>query len=340
MKALIIGNDPFKQYIAKGLNIKERMKYFNPGDVYEDIYYVSHNPKLPTFIKEFALLLKCLRLIKKHQLDAIRAYNGFRAGFVGSLAKWVTKKPLIISLHDDYDALWKNLKLNIALTKFLQWCERRALESCDVCIVVSNYLKKYARLHGAKNVEVVFNKLNLKQYHSKPFTVVSVGRLNLVKNHETTIEAVQLARAQGYNVRLLIIGNGVLEKQIKKKLTYPDGLITSVPNTFLPMILHQCDLGVSASLNEGFGIGIAEFQACGLPIIASDIPGTKDIVDKKNALLFHPMDVAKLAQYIIAVKERKELREQLIDRSVECGDKFEWESLALKEKEIIERYKL
>ena len=339
MKALIIGNDSMESYLDKGMNMKEREAYFNPGGVYDEVFYVSHNPKLPTFVKEFALYIKALRIAKQNKVDVIRAYNGFRAGWIGSLIKKRIKKPLLISLHDDYDKLWLNLKLNKVTTKLLQWCERKALEKCDCCFVVSTYLEKYARLHGAINVHVTFNKLNLKQYHSKPFTLISVGRLNVVKNHETTIEAVRLVRGLGYNVRLLIIGSGELAGVFKKTVKFPDGIINAVPNSFLPMILHQCDCGVSSSLNEGFGIGIAEFQACGLAIIASDIPGTKDIVTSKNALLFDAMNVNQLVKQIIRVKTDKELRNKLINCSVRDGDKFEWNKIVRKEKELIERYK-
>jgi glycosyltransferase involved in cell wall biosynthesis len=105
------------------------------------------------------------------------------------------------------------------------------------------------------------------------------------------------------------------------------------------MILHECDCFISSSWNEGFGISLAEAKVCGLPIIASDIPGTKDIVDENNALLFNPSDVAELLEKIIAIKTHKELREELINKSLEDPDKFEWEKIELQERKLIERYK-
>jgi hypothetical protein len=78
-RSLIIGNSPMEEYYAKGFSKTERVKYFNPDGVYEDWFYVSQNPKLPTFIKEISLFFKALGI--------------FAAGVVGAkIASYTPKK--------------------------------------------------------------------------------------------------------------------------------------------------------------------------------------------------------------------------------------------------------
>jgi len=338
MKGLIMMNDSMEEYFKKGFTKKEREEYFNPAGVYEEVFYVSHNPKLPTFLRELDLYFRALAIAKFNKVDIIRCYNSWRLGYIGARLKKKLKIPLIISIHDDYDALWDNLGLNPFIKKLLRHTERKALDACDMCLVVSTYLHKYATLHGARNVEVVFNKLNLEQYNTKQFTVVSVGRLNPVKNHSATIEAVKLLRARGHKLRLLIIGNGSLEKNIRKELGEQDGLITTIPNTFLPMMLHECDCFCLPSLNEGFGIAFAEAQACGLPIIATNHPSVSDIVNRDNAIIINPVSVSEIANAILKIKQDKESRKRMIENGLRNCEKFEWNQLAQKEKEIIQKY--
>jgi len=339
MKALILGNDPMQEYLDKGFNIEERKKYFNPAQVYEEVFYLSHDPKLPPFIREAVMYLKGLKIIKNNNVDVIRAYNGFRAGYIGALLKKKTKKPLIISLHDDYERLWNVIGLNGFLKKMLLKNERKALEACDQCIAVSNYIGNYAKLHGARNVTVIHNKLQLEQYLERPpFTILNIGRLEQSKNQLIIVEAVNQLRRAGYNLRLLIVGKGKLERQLKKELTSQDGLISRVPNTFLPIILKNVDLYINASFNEGFCVTLSEAQMCGLPIISSDIPGVKDIVNKKNALFFEPSDVAELKEQIMKVYNNTEVKEELSAASVRDSKRFDWNVLAEKEAEIVKGY--
>lgn len=338
MKALILGNDPMKEYLEKGFNMEERKKYFNPSEVYEEVFYLSHNPKLPPGIREFMMYQKGLKLIKNNNIDIIRAYNGFRAGYIGLKLKKKTKKPLVISLHDDYEKLWNVLDLNKTFKKILLKNERTALEQCDHCIVVSTYLENYARLHGAKNITIIHNKLQLEQYQTNPFTILNIGRLNPAKNQLTIIEAVKRLREEGYNLRLLLIGKGKLEKQIRKELTSQDGLINQVPNTFLPIILNNVDLYINASFNEGFCIVLSEASICKIPIISSRIPAVSDIVNEENALFFSPENVNELKEQIKKVIDNKTLRKSLSEANIKNIEKFDWDTLAQKEKELIKRY--
>ena len=78
---------------------------------------------------------------------------------------------------------------------------------------------------------------------------------------------------------------------------------TMQPNTpELLALYHQSDLFVLPSLGECFGIATVEAMGAGLPVIASDVGGTADIIaEGRNGYIVPGNDVSALAQAIEAI---------------------------------------
>ena len=68
-------------------------------------------------------------------------------------------------------------------------------------------------------------------------------------------------------------------------------------------LLQQSDLFVLPSRSETFGVVYIEAMACGLPIIATDCGGPRDIVTKDNGLLIPNEDVDALGEAILYMVE-------------------------------------
>ena len=64
-------------------------------------------------------------------------------------------------------------------------------------------------------------------------------------------------------------------------------------------LLQNSDLFVLPSRNETFGVVYIEAMACGLPIIATDCGGPRDIVTEENGLLIPTEDVNALGNAIL-----------------------------------------
>jgi len=122
MKALLLTNDRWEDYLKKGMIYEERYAYFNPDNVFKDVHLLYHDDKTGSrkvkklnlhyrkgfpIIREFLLVRDAIRIVRKHNIDVIRAYNPWRAGLIGVFCKMFTKKPLVVSLHNDYDKLWE-----------------------------------------------------------------------------------------------------------------------------------------------------------------------------------------------------------------------------------------
>lgn len=134
--------------------------------------------------------------------------------------------------------------------------------------------------------------------------VVSVGRLIPRKDPMTVVRAFELASRSGDS--LTFVGDGALRSDVLRRAR-SGGMDSRVAVTGLvarDQVYRQVagsDLFVSASRSEGLPVAILEAMATGCPVIASDIPPHREIVDAsglRDLPLFRPNDPANLADEI------------------------------------------
>jgi glycosyltransferase involved in cell wall biosynthesis len=110
--------------------------------------------------------------------------------------------------------------------------------------------------------------------------IAAAGRLAEAKNYPLLIEAVALVR-QRMPVRLAILGQGELEgvirQQIERRgLSDAVALLGFHPNPW--KFIARADVFALTSRYEGFGNVLIEAMACGVPVVATASPGTRDII--------------------------------------------------------------
>lgn len=158
-------------------------------------------------------------------------------------------------------------------------------------------------------VDVKQKKIELGMSENTPI-LLSVGELNKNKNHEAVLQA--LGKLKDKNIVYLICGCGVLKEYLERKiqelhlenkaklLGYRSDVIE---------ILKTADLFIFPSKREGLPVSVIEAMAAGLPVIASNVRGNRDLIAKEN--LFEPEDVAALTNLIkkqLEAIENKELK--------------------------------
>ena len=133
----------------------------------------------------------------------------------------------------------------------------------------------------------------------------TVGRLQPVKDHALLLRAFAKVRMQVPEAVLAIVGDGPLRGALEAQAEQA-GLSDAVrflgDRHDVPRLLTGMDVFALSSASEGYSIALLEACAAGLPIVATDVGGNREIVrDGINGRLVPAADVAALATALIAL---------------------------------------
>lgn len=160
--------------------------------------------------------------------------------------------------------------------------------------------------------------------------LLTVGRLAREKNLPLLIDAVgALIEEDHLDVELDVVGDGPAREEVARHIT-DHGLGSRVhlvgrrDGSALVESYDSCDLFAMTSLVDSFGIVLIEAMARGIPVIAPDIVGVRDVViDGINGLLVeHTVESVRAA--VLRVLFEPGLREQLIDGALTYASRYQW----------------
>ncbi len=165
-------------------------------------------------------------------------------------------------------------------------------------------------------------------------TIGYFGRLKKYKCIDHLLHAVPAARRAVPQLRVVIVGDGDDRRRLER-IAVDLGLRDAVEFTgFVPPerkvdLLQQVWFGVTASAKEGWGLTVLEANACGTPVIASNVPGLRDAVrDGETGLLYAFGDTGELARKIVLLAGDADLRRRLSAGALAWSGRFTWEHAA------------
>ncbi len=101
-------------------------------------------------------------------------------------------------------------------------------------------------------------------------------------------------------------------------------------------LLQKMWVKVTTSSKEGWGLTVLEANACGTPVVASNVPGLRDAVrDNETGLLYRYGDLGDLAAKILEVVTDAGLRERLTREGLRWAAEFDWERSADQTLEVL-----
>jgi glycosyltransferase involved in cell wall biosynthesis len=143
----------------------------------------------------------------------------------------------------------------------------------------------------------------------------TIARFDPVKALDVLLDALPALAERVPEVALLLVGHGREERRlharandlrIARQVVFAGGIPDAA------RCLPAMDLFVSASLGEGLPLTLLEAMACGLPVVATRVPGHVDVVeDGVTGLLVPPRDPAALAEAIAVLLGDKPRRRQM-----------------------------
>ena len=152
--------------------------------------------------------------------------------------------------------------------------------------------------------------------------VIDVARLSRQKNHRAVLEATKLARASDERIRLLLVGSGSMEAEIRawiEELSLGHACAITAGRSDVPRLLLASDVFLFPSLWEGLPGGPLEALAAGLPVVTSDIGPLREIAPSFPGAIFMASadDAAAHAEHILhaleAARDRDEARRRFAE---------------------------
>jgi phosphatidylinositol alpha-mannosyltransferase len=174
------------------------------------------------------------------------------------------------------------------------------------------------------------------RYRDGTLNILFVGRFESRKGALYLLKAYRQLRQRGFNCRLLLVGTGPQEREIRRyiatrRLTGVE-LLGRVSDEDKARYFATADVYVSpATGGESFGIVLLEAMAAGTAIVCSDIHGYKGVVRRdQQALLVPPRDVKALTEALARVLGDAELRARLGAAGRERAPQFSWQNITAK----------
>lgn len=163
--------------------------------------------------------------------------------------------------------------------------------------------------------------------------IIILGRLVKQKGHTYLLEALAQVRGHIPDVQLVIVGEGVLRPRLEQQvrdlgLEECVRFCGRVPHTEKVHLLWESSLFVMPSLQEGFGLTLLEAMACGLPVVAFDLPVFHELMDEPCGRFVPRLDSQALAQTIIELLQNEAERGRISAHNLAHVRQFSWENAA------------
>ncbi|MGC8895810.1 MAG: glycosyltransferase [Candidatus Bathyarchaeia archaeon] len=226
------------------------------------------------------------------------------------------------------------------------------LKRARAIISVSNFTAKALRVHGVSNVKIFVsgNAVNAKYISNveplsakKCYDGVFVGRIAKEKGVFDILNVWKKVVEKKNEAKLLIVGTGLELAAVKEKI----GTLGLENKVFLRghcsdrelySLLKSSKIFIFPSLFEGWGIAVAEALACGLPVVAYDIPALKEnFGDCESVFLVAVKDFEGMSSKILNILNMREKDLcKLGNFSENFSRQFVWEEVAKKDLAFLE----
>ncbi|TSD03489.1 MAG: glycosyl transferase, group 1 [Parcubacteria group bacterium Athens0714_16] len=310
----------------------------------------KHAPLLQRLIKYFLSLWKTSK-----DTEVMYVQNAMAAGLPAALVCVIRKIPFIVKIVGDeaWERATQHRLTNKNWEEFLEKPEgglqikimmkiqKWVLGRAKIVTTPSLYMsKEIIKSYGVLPEKIRVNYNAVEETEVSPFKVepiphqiVTTARLIHLKRIDDTIRALSILKIKYPDTSLVIGGDGPeLEnlKQLTHKLNLENDVIFlgKISRAETWQIRKQSSVYVLISTHEGLPITLLTSLAAKIPIVATNISGTNEVVyHEKTGLLIGVGDTEALAKAIERLFEDEKLRNILIQNGLQLlKEKFSWET--------------
>tara|TARA_B100001093_G_scaffold468498_2_gene488529 strand:+ start:445 stop:1500 length:1056 start_codon:yes stop_codon:yes gene_type:complete len=315
--ALAMNKKGYKTILLTTCKAGELHKAFKEHNIETYNYSIPKNTIF--LIKQFIFLI---RFCRQHNINYIYSHLQI-ANFVAVLAQYfISAKVLVCRHHSDY--------VRLGTSKNARFFDKVIGKFAKNIIAISDRVmremqenegvnpNKIIRINNAYDFSL-FPPVNKKiknqiitnyDLMGKDIVLLNVGRLIPLKRQALVLELVYLLKKDGFDIKLLMIGSGQLEKELVKitedcKITNEVVLTGQVNN--VRDYMDCCDLQVHLSESEASNSVVKEFALLGKPsIVCKNVGDFEDYCTNENSYLIPKgFSVINLKSIIVQIINNK-----------------------------------
>lgn len=249
------------------------------------------------------------------------------------------RKPIVAILHHFFGrTIFKEVGPIPALYVYLSEKLVRPVYSRVCFAVVSESTKAEMEAAGFRpeQLTIVKNCVDHSLYHpaqvpKSPVPLMGyLGRLKKYKSIDHLLKAFAIVHQHVPDARLVLVGEGDDRPRLERlvdELGLRDviQLTGYVSNAEKAEFLRKMWFVVNPSSKEGWGVTVIEANTCGVPCIASNVPGLRDsVLDGDTGLLYEYGNIQELAQKMLLLIQTDDLRERLRQGAQAWAKTFDW----------------
>ena len=293
---------------------------------------ISEMQREPNLMNDNSALKKIKEIIRTFQPDIVHTHAS-KAGALGRKAAFDCGVPIVIHtfhghIFHSYFSWWK--------TKLYQLIERRLSKKATGIIAISAIQKnelslKYKICHPSK-IKIIplgfdlspFNEnLKEKREHTRnsyalegsDIAIAIIGRLVAIKNHQMFLDIIEKVNQKTRKkVVYFIVGDGEESDNIQESIKplKEKGMDIRMTSWIKDIATFNAGMDIICltSKNEGTPVSLIEAQAAGIPIIATNVGGIKDIIlEDKTGYIVDKDDIDGFAQKLWELIENENKRQ-------------------------------
>lgn len=245
-----------------------------------------------------------------------------RAPVVGTFHAFAERSTLLTAAVPALRPLWRRLRVRLA---------------------VSEAAAEFIRSRFGDGIRIVPNGSDVELFGKGPAEpapslppgrrLLWVGRLDAQKGFPVAVAAFEQIAGEFPDLSFVVVGEGrdrsavsPLPPHVRRRVV----MAGSVPHPSLPAYHAGADVFVSPAVGqESFGLVLVEAMAAGVPVVASDIPGYREVVRANvDGLLVRPGDPGALADAMRRVLSDPTLASRLREAGRVRADRYRWDVVA------------
>ena len=254
------------------------------------------------------------KIIRKNKIDIVHCQHFMPMIYSFYGAKIRKKIGLICTFHSE----WELEEIPMRWRLFCCLINRKIDYAVGVTSKVGTKIKKLLHIHD-KRISVIFNGVNARDaergreispfdkeltFSESDVIIGTVGNLKRVKNQIFMIEGFNAFLKENHCARLIIVGQSFKEDIDNTEVTInnyirnhnlSDNVYLLGYRNDIWDILRTFNIFCLTSFNEGLPISILEAMASGVPVVGTDVPGIRDVIENDTDGVLVPLnDVVKL----------------------------------------------